>query len=143
MVTILDRTGESKGFKYDQQSYEFRYWDKGKHLTRDKLVLPLETATWLFGEFRSEHYIHTTDGDFVRRYGVVDAPEDWVSTVGIDVLETTPLMRDTTRLEGWDATAGDPQNVKAVIDTKVNPALRARPGDYVNVGAPVSSRIWS
>ena len=143
MVTIVDRTGEAKEFKFDGQVYTFRYWDKGVQKTRDTLVLPLEVASWLFGEYRSEHYIHTTDDQFVRRYGVVDAPEDWVATVGLDVLETAPLTRNLTRLEGWDAAAGDPLRVKAVIDTTVNPSLRRAPGDYANVGAPVSGRIGS
>lgn len=131
MVTIVDRTGERKEFKYDQQVWAF-----GK---KAEQVLPLEVATWLFS--RSEHYVHTTDGDFTRRYGVVDAPEDWVSQVGVDVLDTAPLARDTTRLEGWDAEAADPLRAKAtVIDTKVNPALRVRTGDYVNQGA-AGSRV--
>jgi len=140
MVTIIDRTGEHKDFKYDQQSYSFAYWDKGERKFREQLVLPLETATWLFSQSRSEHYIHTTEGDYVRRYGVVDAPEDWVTQVGLDVLDTTPLVRDPFRLGGWEAEAGEPSRIKAVIDTKVNPALRPRTGDYVNQGA-AGSRV--
>jgi hypothetical protein len=143
MVTIIDRTGEHREFEYDKRPYTFVYWDKGEKKIRPQLVLPLDVATWLFGEFRSAHYVHTTDGEYVRRYGVVDAPEDWVSTVGIDVLETTPLTRDTKRLGGWSADAGDPSRIQAVIDTKVNPSLKPRAGDYVNVGEPASSRIGS
>lgn len=137
MVTIIDRTGEHKDFKYDQQIYTFGTKDKPK----DQLVLPLEVATWLFSDFRSEHCVHTVDGDYVRRYGVVDAPEDWVTLMGVDVLDTSTLQRDITRLEGWDAEAADPLRAKAiVIDTQVNPALRPRQGDYINQGA-AGSRV--
>ena len=131
MVTIIDRTGEQQEIKYDQRVYGF-----GKKTT---LVLPLEVATFVF---RSDKFnIHTTEGEFVRRYGVTDAPEDWVAEIGVDVLETAPLMRDVTRLEGWDAEAVDPLRGKAVVMDLKTTQHRPRVGDYVNQGA--AARVGS
>jgi hypothetical protein len=133
MVTIIDRTGEQHEVKYDQVVYAF-----GK---KSQLILPMEVATWLFRGAR--HYIHTTDGQYVRRYGVVDAPEEWVAEMGMDVLETDSLVRDITRLEGWDAEAADPLRAQTtrVLDLKSTPA-RPRAGDYVNQGT-AGSRVGS
>ena len=126
MVTILDRTGEQQEIKYDQIVYSF-----GKKTT---LVLPLEVATWVLRS--GAHLVHTTDGQYVRRYGVVDAPEDWVAELGLDVLVTDSLTRDITRLEGWDAEAVDPLRATTtkVLDLKTT-AARPRADDYVNLGA--------
>ena len=124
MVTIIDRTGEKQEFKYDQRIYSFK---------KDQLVLPLDVATWLFRS--GNHHVHTTTGEFVRRYGVVDAPEDWVTEMGVEVLDTTPLTRDRTRLEGWDAEGLDPLRTRAtVVDLRAT-ANRPRQGDYVNQGS--------
>lgn len=124
MVTIVDRTGEQKEIKYDQRIYSF-----GKKSTQ---ILPLEVATWLFSSMNTTHFVHTTDGQFVRRYGVMDAPEDWVAEVGMDVLETTPLARDVSRLENWDTSQAGQQT--EVIDLKTTPN-RPQPGDYANQGS--------
>jgi hypothetical protein len=123
MVTIIDRTGEQQEIRYDNRIYGF-----GKKTTQ---VLPMEVATWLFRN-GDKYLIHTTDGDFVRRYGVTDAPDDWVAEMGVEVLETSPLTRDTTRAEGWDAEAVRVGSVQ-LIDLKTT-AHRPRAGDYVNQG---------
>jgi len=123
MVTIVDRTGEQKEIKWDQ-----RIWSFGKKTT---LVLPLDVATSLFNSINTTHFVHTTAGEFVRRYGVVDAPEDWVAEVGMDVLETSPLTRDASRLEGWDASQAGAKT--DVIDLKQTPN-RPQRGDYANQG---------
>lgn len=123
MVTIIDRTGEQQEFRYDNRVYQF-----GKKTTQ---VLPDEVATWLFRN-GDKHLIHTTDGEFVRRYGVVDAPEDWVAEIGVDVLETSLFARDTTRAEGWDAEAVRTGKVQLVDLTTTE--HRPRRGDYVNQG---------
>jgi hypothetical protein len=123
LVTIVDRTGEQQEIRFDN-----RIWSFGKKTTQ---VLPLEVASWLFRN-GDKHLIHTTDGDFVRRYGVVDAPEDWVEEMGADVLETSPLTRDTTRAEGWDAESVRTGPVKLVDLTTTE--HRPRRGDYVNQG---------
>ena len=106
MVTILDRTGEQREFKYDQIVYSF-----GKKTT---LVLPLEVATWLLRS--GAHLV--------------------VAEMGVDVLETDALTRDITRLEGWDAEAVDPLRATTtkVLDLKTT-AARPRAEDYVNLGA--------
>lgn len=133
MVTILDRTGEHLEIEYDKRIYAFR----GKATQ----VLPLEVATWLFRSQNPRHWVHSTDGEFVRRYGVTDAPEDWVTEVGADVLETNALTRDTQRKEGWDAEAVDPLRAKTThtLDLTKTDA-RPRQGDYVNLAAGATGR---
>lgn len=125
MVTIMDRTGEQQEVKYDQVVYGF-----GKKATQ---VLPLEVASWLFRSQNPLYWVHTTDGQYLRRYGVVDAPEDWLTETGEDVIDTSPLTRDTTRKEGWDAEAVRIGGTKE-LDLTTTPH-RARSGDYEHLGA--------
>lgn len=126
MVTIIDRTGERQEFKFDQRVWAFA---KGK----ETLVLPEDVATWLFRD--AQHRVHTTDGRYEYRYGVTDAPEDWVAEIGVSVLETAPLQRDAGRVELWDAEAVDPlRNRARVLDLRATPN-RPRSDDYVNQGA--------
>jgi hypothetical protein len=134
MVTIMDRTGEQQEFKYDQIVYAFR---PGKTTQ----VIPLEAATFLFRSHNPAFWVHTVDGQFLRRYGVTDAPADWVDEVGMDVLETSPLARNTTRLEGWDSEAVDPERGSATAINLSRTIHRERPGDYENQGA--SARVRS
>jgi hypothetical protein len=133
MVTILDRTGEHQEIEYDKRIYTFR----GKATQ----VLPLEVATWLFRSQNPRHWVHTTDGAFVRRYGVTDAPEDWVTELGADVLETSALTRDAQRQEGWDAEAVDPLRARTTrtLDLTTT-AARPRRDDYVNQAAGATGR---
>lgn len=132
MVTIIDRTGEQQEFKHDQRIYAFGADRAGKRKTT--MVIPDEVATWLFRDARPS--VHTTDGEFVPRYGVVDAPEDWLSEIGPEVLETNALTRDVSRREGWDAEAVDPLRTRArAVDLNTTPN-RPRAGDYVNQGVP-------
>jgi len=134
MVTIVDRTGEQKEFKYDQIPYVFR---PGK----TTMVIPLEAATFLFTSQNPEHWVHTTDGQFLRRYGVTDAPEDWVNAVGMDVLETSPLTRDLGRAEGWNTEAVGLDPERAAVTNLARTIHREQAGDYVNLGG--SARVRS
>ena len=133
MVTIIDRTGERKEFKFDQRVYAFGTTKAGQPKT--EMVLDETIAGWLLRSNNPEHFVHTTEGEFVRRYGVVDAPEDWVTEIGVEVLETSPLTRDTTRLEGWDAEAADPLRAKATVLNLKTPAAPKKTGDYVTTQA--------
>ena len=133
MVTILDRTGEGQEIDYDKRIYGFR--DKATQ------VLPLEVATWLFRSQNPRYWVHTTAGEYVRRYGVADAPDDWVTEVGADVLETAALTRDTQRLEGWDAEAVDPLRAKTTRTLDLTKtAARPRQEDYTNLAAGATGR---
>ena len=126
MVTIIDRTGEKQEFKHDQQIYKF-----GK---KEQLVLPDEVATWMFTNADHRFRVHTLDGQFLRRYAVVDAPEGWVDGIGVDVLEMSALQRDPSRLEQWDAEEADPMRHKATVLDLSRTTHRERPGDYAHLG---------
>lgn len=130
MVTIIDRTGEQQEIKIDQR---IRKFPKGKA----ELVLSDAEATHLFTVMDGKYRVHTVEGDFPRRYGVVDAPEGWVETVGVDVLETAPLTRDLSKLEGWDAAA---VRTGSVEFRELGPAMFR--GEYVNLGGD-SPRVRS
>ena len=71
----------------------------------------------------------------MRRYGVMDAPDDWVTDVGADVLETAPLVRDAAHLEGWNTD----KSIRATIDLKQT-VHRPRPGEYENQGRQTTAR---
>ena len=68
------------------------------------------------------------------RYGVTDAPEEFLAAIGEAPFETSPISIDATRVEGWNTEAVD-----------LNPAerrtiqLRRNPADYAHQGAPGAS----
>ena len=89
--------------------------------------VPLFLAAWLARV--DQHKVHTTNGDWVSRFGVRDAPDELIRQVG--EMDCSPIKIDTTRMEGWNsdmyADRGDHVEVRQ---------LKRQPQDYSNVATP-------
>lgn len=126
-VTLVDRAGLG-GFEFifDGKRFVFK---PGK----TELHVPRFVAEWLFRGTTQLH-VHTTAGAYLCRLGIKDGPDDIVEALGAEALETSPIEIDTTRVEGWDAEAQDPQRASA----KALP-LRPNRSDFQRDGAPSSA----
>ena len=118
-VILVDRTGKG-GVEiiHDGQRIVFKPGQKER-------PVPLFLAEWLARV--DQHRVHTTDGEFVNRFGVREAPEELIRRVG--EMDCSPIEIDTTRAEGWNsdiyaADRGDKVEVRQ---------LRRDPRDYANV----------
>lgn len=122
-VTLVDRAGIG-GTEIIHDGVRFVFKPG-----QSKLIVPLFLAEWLFRV--EQHMVHTTDGEFVQRFGVEDAPEELTRRIGEQ--SCSPITIDTQRIEGWnvDAYAGDRDPEKTVVRQ-----LRRNPADYANVGVP-------
>jgi hypothetical protein len=91
-------------------------------------TVPQFLAEWLFRV--DQQKVHTTDGEFICRFGIKDAPEEFVARVGDAVKDCSPIQIDTTRLEGWDTSYADrfSGEMKTI-------QLARRPQDYTNDAA--------
>jgi len=83
-------------------------------------------AGWVYRQ-SEQHHIHTTDGQYVCRFGFKEAPEDFLASMGPEAGDCSPVERDLQRGEGW--------NVNAVG----RPAMKLYgPGDIVHtINGPV------
>lgn len=116
IVTLVDRTGQGGG--------EIIY-DGLRIPIRPEFPIRARIARWLLRA--SQHMIHTTEGQFVCRFGVKRDPdsEDLILSLGEEVADCSPLEIDTTRLEGWDAESVDPDRDKATaVDLKIPTSVR-------------------
>lgn len=64
-------------------------------------MIPRHVAEWLFRGDRAR--VHTTEGHYVHRFALKDAPADLLELLGEEVGDTEPIQIDTARAEGWDA----------------------------------------
>ena len=122
-VTLVDRVGTGGvEFIFDGKRFVLK---PGK----TQLTVPRFVAEWVIGRSKQMH-VHTTDGAYLCRFGIKDGPEDIIEVLGPEALACDPITIDTTRVEGWDAEAQDPQRAKAKTLT-----LRPNPGDFKRDGA--------
>lgn len=91
-------------------------------------TVPKFLAQWLFQ--MDKERVHTTDGAFVRRFGIKDPSPDVLMELGPDAGDCDPIDMDTTRLERWnvEAYAPDRGRVQAVT-------VARRPDDFANLAA--------
>lgn len=89
--------------------------------------VPQFLAEWLFQV--DQQKVHTTDGQFVQRFAVKDATEDFMTRAGREAGDCTPI-EIAHRLEGWnvDAYALDRGNTRVMQIAK-------RPEEFANVGS--------
>ena len=90
--------------------------------------VPLFLATWLFQTDKER--VHTTDGQYQRRFGLKDPPPEVLQELGPDVADCDPIEIDTSRIERWnvDAFVPDRGRIRAV-------QVSRDPNDYANLGA--------
>jgi hypothetical protein len=92
-VTLVDRTGlGGVDIIFDGAIIKFA---KGQ----TEKAVPQVIAEWLFRV--DQHKVHTTDGEYVQRFGIKDPPEDMVRSMGEEP-DCSPITIDKTRVEGWD-----------------------------------------
>jgi hypothetical protein len=93
-----------------------------------EVIVPVNLAEWLFRS--DQQKVHTTDGEYVQRFGVKQAPEDFYARIGGPV-DNSPITIDTNRVEGWDTDQFAPERGAAAIKH-----LKRNPADYANVATP-------
>lgn len=91
------------------------------------IMVPRFVAEWLLRS--DQQKVHTTDGQYVCRFGIEDGPDDLLESLGADAVDCSPITLDTTRLEGWDAESQDPQRDRAKVLR-----IKAQPRDYEHQG---------
>lgn len=125
-VTLVDRTGLG-GCEIIHDG--FRVVFKRGQTERP---VPQFLAEWLSRV--DQQKVHTTDGEFVQRFGVKDPSEEFLRTVGD--MDCSPITVDKNRLEGWDvdqyAIDRDPAKTRVI-------ELRRNPADFANVATPGST----
>lgn len=125
-ATLVDRTGQPSEFVFDGRRYTFT----GPTFRR---TVPLYIAEWLFHNDRA--MVWTTEGVRTCRYGIVDAPEELMATLGEAPFETDAITIDLTRVEGWDTdTVGDRGPMRTI-------QLRRNPADFAHQGGPAVPTI--
>lgn len=121
IVTLVDRT--TKGgceIIHDGKRIVFKPGQVEK-------AVPQFIAEWLFGAER--HMVHTTDGQYVHRFAVRDAPEGLLAQIGAERADESPIEVDTTRAERWNTdVAADDRGKTRTIE------LRRNPADFANQG---------
>lgn len=122
-VILVDRTGQG-GVEiiHDGVRIVFKPGQKER-------PVPLFLAEWLARV--DQHKVHTTDGDWVNRFGVRDAPQELINRVG--ELDCSPIKIDTTRMEGWNSDAYADRGDKVEVRQ-----LKRHAQDYANVATPGS-----
>lgn len=124
-VVLVDRTGKG-GCEIIHDGYRIVFKPGQK-----ERAVPCFLAEWLFRV--DQHKVHTTTGEYVQRFGIKDAPEEILRTIGEQTCE--PITIDTNRAEGWDVDQYAERDARhtAVV------TLRPRPGDYANDATPSTS----
>ena len=113
-VTLVDRTGlGGTEIIYDGVRIVF---PKG---TTEKAI-PRFVAAWLFRV--SQQMVWTDAREFVNRFGIKDLPSDLEAELGPEAGNTSPIVIDGTRVEGWD-TAGVERQDTRTIELKMPRAL--------------------
>lgn len=124
IVTLVDRT--TKGgceIIHDGKRIVFKPGQVEK-------AVPQFIAEWLFGAER--HMVHTTDGQYVHRFAVRDAPEELLAQIGAERADESPIEVDTTRTEGWNTELyADDRGKTRTIELRRNPADFANQGEAV------------
>ena len=69
-----------------------------------EVTISQHLAGWLL-RFSQQHHIHTTDGRFLCRFGLKDAPEDFLLHLGPEAADCSPVERDLLVGEGWNTAA--------------------------------------
>lgn len=96
IFTLVDRTGNGKAeIVVDGQRITFQPGEVSKVVSR-----PL--IEWLYSV--EQQMVWTADGQFVQRFAVKDPSEDLIASLGPEVADCSPIVLDTTRLEGSDTT---------------------------------------
>ncbi len=90
--------------------------------------VPMQLVDWLFRV--DQQKVHTTDGEYVQRFGIKDPPDEFVTHLG-GMPDSWPITIDDARVEGWDTdTYAQREGNTRVIQLKRNPA------DYANNATP-------
>lgn len=127
-VTLVDRTGKG-GCEIIHDGVRIGF-PPGK----PERPVPQFLVNWLFRV--DQQKVHTTDGQFVQRFGVKEPSEEMVAQLGIECGDISPIEIDTNRAEGWDTD-------QFAVDRGSSPLkkidLARRPSDYANVGGSTGS----
>ena len=123
VVTLVDRTGVGgTEFIFDGKRF-------GLKPGQTELAVPRFVAEWLLSVDQTK--VWTTDGRFVSRFGVKDAPPDFLERLDPGAADTDLITIDGSRVEGWEAEATDPDRARAtVLTAKDDPRLKKNPADY-------------
>lgn len=98
-VTLVDRTGNG-GCEITHNGVRVVF-----KTGQAKRAVPSFLAEWLF--IHGKHMVWSEDGEYTHRFGIEDAPEDMLASLGPEAGDCSPITVDGNRLEGWDTTAVD------------------------------------
>ena len=99
VCTLVERTGNPTG--------EIIY-DAIRVPIKAEMHVPARLARWLFGNGRTQHRVHTTDGQYVCQLGIKHGPDELLSLLGSEAFDCSPIEVATDMAEGWDTAAIDP-----------------------------------
>jgi hypothetical protein len=121
-VILIDRAGIGDcNIMFDGALYQFKPGQTER-------PVPVALVDWLFRV--DQQRVHTTDGEYVQRFGLKDPSEELVARLG-GTPDSWPITIDNTRVEGWDTdTYAQREGKVKVLQLKRNPA------DYANVATP-------
>lgn len=74
-------------------------------------AVPVFVAEWLFRV--TQQHVWTTDGQYICRFGLKDAPEDILALAGPEAQDCSPIQL-ADRVEGWDTSGVDRSNTRTV-----------------------------
>ena len=119
-VTLVDRSGlGGVDIIYDGQIIKF---EKGQV----EKPVPQILVEWLYRV--DQQKVHTTDGEYVQRFGVRNPPEELIKSLGEEP-DCTPIQIDNSRVEGWDSDRFAIDRDPAKTQVK---QLKRNPGDFGN-----------
>lgn len=122
-VTLVDRAGlGGVDIIYDGQIIKF---EKGQV----EKPVPQILVEWLYRV--DQQKVHTTDGEYVQRFGVKDPTEELIRNLG-EVPDCSPIEIDKSRVEGWDTdrfALRDGGNVRTM-------QIGRNPADYASDATP-------
>ena len=95
-------------------------------------TVPLFLAQWLFQTDKER--VHTTDGQYVRRFGLKNPPPELLAEVGPECADCDPIAIDSKRIERWNVEAYAPDRGR----TREIPVAR-RPEDFTNLAAETAT----
>ena len=119
-VTLVDRTGRG-GAEIIYDGVRITFPQK-----KVEKAVPRFVANWLFRV--SQQMVWTEDGQYVNRFGIKDMPEDLVQELGPEAGDTSLIVLDATRHEGWDTSGVDRSEARTVELTLPSSAMRERQG---------------
>jgi len=126
-VTLVDRAGKGGcEIIYDGVRIVFKPGQTER-------PVPQFLAEWLMRV--DQQKVHTTNGEYVQRFGVKNAPEELTRLIG--EVDCSPITIDGSRAEGWDTDSYAPD--RGATRTV---QLKRGPGDYANDAAGMSGASY-